>query len=195
MDRAIGDAAAARTAREAVLIDATTGLPYSGAGTTVVVGATFSRPANATPYASGLLVANSTAAGSVVAMAIAVGRVAGGTGMIRRVRIKKSGTGITNASFRLHLYKTDPALSTGITNGDGGVWLTKEATYLGAFDVTIDKVFSDASKGIGLPLIGTEINFDCSAGSQVIYGLLEARGAYTPGSGETFTVALEVLQN
>lgn len=195
MDRAIGDAAAARTAREAVLIDATTGLPYSGAGTTVVVGATFSRPADTTPYIAGDLVANSTTAGSVVAMAITVGRVAGGTGMVRRARIKKSGTGVPNASFRLHLYKTDPALSTGITNGDNGVWLTKESTYLGAMDVTVDRVFSDAAKGIGVPVAGTEINFDCAAGSQTIYALMEARGAYTPVSGETFTVALEVLQN
>lgn len=159
-------------------------------GSTVRISATFTRPADATAYASGDLVANSTTAGSVVALTFTnVGRIAGAGGMIRRARIKKSGSSVTNASFRLHLYSSAP---TTIANGDNGAWLTDGvANYIGSLDVTCDKVFSDGAVGNGIPTVGSEINFT----SQTIYGLIEARGAYAPTTGETFDVSLEVIQN
>jgi hypothetical protein len=80
-------------------------------GFTARPSATFTRPADTNVYASGDLVANSTTAGSVAPMAFTIGRDAlGKGGMVRRVRLRKSGTSITNASFRLHLY-----LQTAIT--------------------------------------------------------------------------------
>lgn len=159
-------------------------------GSTVRITATFARPADTTAYASGDLVANSTTAGSVSALTFTnIGRIAGAGGMIRRARVKKSGGNITNASFRLHLYSATPAT---ITNGDNGVWLTDgAANYLGSIDVTCDKAFSDGAAGNGVPAVGSEINFT----SQTIYGLIEARGAYTPANAETFDVSLEVIQN
>jgi hypothetical protein len=160
-------------------------------GGTALVSATLTRPADTNVYASGDLVANSTTAGSVTPMQFSVARVAGGSGMIRRVRLRKSGTSITNASFRLHLYSASPT----VTNGDNGVWLSDQAaTYLGGLDVTLDRAFSDGAAGNGLPISGSEINFDLAAGL-VVYGLLEARGAYTPISAEVFIASLEVLQN
>lgn len=166
-------------------------LPAEVVGISSLASASFTRPANTTAYASGDLVANNASAGSVAPMQFAVARVSGGSGMIRRARIRKSGTGVTSASFRLHLYRASPTPS----NGDNDAWLTSEAAnYMGAIDVTVDRVFTDGAAGNGVSVSGSEINFDLSSG-QVIYGLLEARGAYTPASGETFTVELEVLQN
>jgi hypothetical protein len=159
------------------------------------VGATFTRPANTTPYASSQIVANSVTASSVTPLTFAVSRVNDSSVRIRRARMKKSGTSITNASFRLHLYKLNPTLSLGVANGDGGTWLTTESDYLGAIDITMDKAFSDASKGIGTPNNGTEMDLIPSPGTQNIFGLLEARGAYTPVSAEVFTVTLEVDQD
>lgn len=160
-------------------------------GRTVKPTATFSRPADTTAYASGDLVANSTTAGSVVPLSWSVARVTAGSGMIRRARFRKTNTVLTNASFRLHLYTSAPTPS----NGDNGVWLTDQsATYLGAIDVTFAKAFTDGCAENGVPNTGSEINFALASG-QTIYGLLEARAAYTPTSGETFTVDLEVLQN
>lgn len=150
--------------------------------------ANFTRPSDTTAYASGDLVANSTTAGSVTPMSWPVSRVAGSGGMIRRARIRKSGTGITNASFRLHLYSVAPTAA----NGDNGAWSTSgAANYLGAIDVTVDKAFTDGAAGNGAPNAGSEINFT----SDTVYGLLEARGAYPPASAEVFTVDLEVLRN
>lgn len=153
--------------------------------------ANFTRPADTTAYASGDLVANNTAAGSVVPLSWAnLPRSSGGAVQVRRARVKKTNTGVTNAQFRLHLYGASPT----VTNGDNGAWLSTQSTYLGSIDVTIDKAFSDAAEGCGVPQsnTGTEINIVCSA--TTIYGLLEARAAYTPGSAETFTVELEVFQ-
>lgn len=157
--------------------------------------ANFTRPADTTAYASGDLVANSGTAGSVVALDWSTAtRVAAGSAAVRRARLKKSGTGVTSASFRLHLYSADPAASTGISNGDNAAWLTKIAGYLGAIDVTVDKVFSDGAAGNGSPNVGGEINFVLGSG-QHLYGLLEARGAYTPANAEVFTVELEIYRN
>lgn len=151
----------------------------------------FTRPADTTAYASGDLVANSTTAGSVTPVTLAAARISGGTGSIRKVEIRKSGTSITNAIFRVHLYLTSPT----VTNGDNGAWLSNNvANYLGAFDVVMDRAFSDGAAGTGVPLAGGEINFVAS-GSANVFALVEARAAYTPASAEVFTLRLEVLQN
>lgn len=152
----------------------------------------FTRPANTTAYAIGDLVANNTTNTSVVPLSWTIARVAAGSVMIRRVRLKKSTTTTSNASFRLHLYRTSPAT---ITNGDNGAWSTSYSDYIGAFDITCDRAFTDAAHGsAGNPLNGTDICLKLSSGS-TIYGLLEARAAYAPGSEEVFTVELEAVQN
>lgn len=158
-------------------------------GFTARIDASFTRPADTTPYASGDLVANSTTAGSVNPMAFQIGRKSlGRGGTIRRARLRKSGTSVTNASFRLHLYSAVPTF----TNGDNGAWLSnKSADYVGAIDVVVDKAFSDGAAGNGVPLIGQEINFTANT----YYGVLEARGAYTPASAESFSLILECQQN
>lgn len=153
--------------------------------------ASFTRPADTTAYASGDLVANSTTSGSVTPMSFTAARVAAGNFMIRRARLSKSGTGVTNAAFRLHLFTASP----GVTNGDNGVFLsTQAATYLGYFDVTSMMAFSDGASGIGAPGVGSEHGVALASG-QTIYGLTEPRGAYTPISAEVFTWTLEDYQN
>jgi hypothetical protein len=110
------------------------------------------------------------------------------------VKLETSGTSTTNASFRVHFYSSDPSASSGIANGDNGAWSTNKAGYLGAVDVTIDKAFADGAAGHGTPNTGSEISFVVSGGAtkQVLYGLIEARAAYTPTSGETITVTPEL---
>jgi hypothetical protein len=96
--------------------------------------ASFMRPNDTTAYASGDLVANSTTAGSVVPMSFPLGgNSMPGTTRVARVRLSKSGTTATNASFRVHLYGASPV----VANGDNGAWSTDQAAnYLGAIDVT-----------------------------------------------------------
>jgi hypothetical protein len=157
-------------------------------GVVAKVTATYTRPADTTAYAAGDLSANSTAAGSVVPMTFAISRVAGYGGAIRKARLKKSGTSVTNAQFRLHLYSSSPTPS----NGDNGAYLTdKAADYAGSIDFLVDKVFTDGASGNGVPNVGSEINFT----ADTYHGLMEVRGAYTGASSEVFVIDLEIWQN
>jgi len=117
-----------------------------------------------------------------------VGRATGNGGRIKRARMSTSSTSVTNAQFRLHLYTTSPT----VTNGDNGAWLSNQAaTYVGFLDITIDKAMSDGAAGVAGFTAGAEVLFT----AVTLYGLLEARAAYTPTSAGTFTVTLEVAQN
>jgi hypothetical protein len=143
-----------------------------------IASARFTRPSDTTAYASGDLVANSTTAGSVAAMQIAV---TPGLRQLRRVRIHTSSTNVTNAAFRVHFYGSAPTAA----NGDNAAWSTSAAAnYFGSVDVTVDKAFTDGAAGQAT----TEINFG-SAG--ILYALIEARGAYTPTSAGVFNVTVE----
>lgn len=150
----------------------------------VIPSASFTRPGNITAYASGQLVANSTTAGSVVPMTFAIRNENIGS-IVRRVRMRKNSTGVSGSAFRVHFYNVAPT----VTNGDGGVWLSTTSGYIGSFDVTIDKAFSDGSGGAGV--VNNGIDMNVAVGT--IYGLVEARGAYTPVSGEIITVELEIV--
>lgn len=161
------------------------------------VSANFTRPADTTAYAIGDIVANSTTAGSVVALswsiAVAATTQSLATFLIRRARLKKSGTGITNASFRLHIYGTNPAASSGIAGGDNAAWSVNDAAWLGYFDFGSMLAHRDCAQAYAAPASGAEIAHALSSG-QTIYGLIEARGVYTPASAEVFTAELEAFQ-
>ena len=150
----------------------------------VVTSWSFVRPADITAYASGDLVANSTTAGSVIPLTFNVRNENIGS-IVRRIRMRKTSTSVSGSSFRVHLYNASPT----VTNGDNGAWLSTTSGYIGSFDVTIDKAFSDGAGGAGVANNGVDINLIYGT----VYGLVEARGAYTPTSAETFTVELEVV--
>lgn len=153
------------------------------------IAASFTRPNNTTAYSSGQLVANSTTAGSVVPLSFPMGnRFPNGRTRLTRARISKTGTGITNASFRIHIYGVLPTLS----NGDGAAWLSNNAAnWLGNIDVTSMLAFSDGAAGTGSAPAGSEMFLNVPGAN--IYALLMAQGAYTPVANEVFTVTLETL--
>lgn len=175
-------------------------LPVSSSGAAVAVGlivtpsANFTRPADTTTYAVGDLVANSTTAASVVPLSWTAARVAAGSFYVRRLRLKKSTTSTTAALFRVHLYSSNPSASSGIVNGDNGAYSTAATGYVGGFDIQVARTFSDGSMGFGVPIVGAEVNVALASGT-TIWGLIECLGTYAPGSGEVFTVTLEVQQN
>lgn len=178
-------------AMDVVLVNPATGKSYLSSGYAANPSASFTRPADTTAYASGDLIANSTTAGSVVPMQFTVAREAAGSFMIRRVKIATTNASALNTQKRLHLYSAAPTPA----NGDNGAFSTSgRSTYLGAFDVTIDRAFTDGACGFGVPVTGSDIVVKLAAG-QIIYGLLEARSAITPVSAGTITTTLEVLQN
>lgn len=163
--------------------------PVASTGFAAIGTGTFTRPADTTTYASGDLIANSTTAGSVVPLQVAAARVAAGSFGINRIRMRKTGNGVANALFRVHLFSAAPT----VANGDNGVLLTSgSANYIGSVDVDMTRVnvFND----------GAAAQADCGfvvalASGQNIWALIEARGAYAPGNAEQFAVLAEVVQN
>jgi hypothetical protein len=65
--------------------------------------------------------------------------------------------------------------------------------WLGHIAVTVDEAGTAGAVGVGVPVTGAEINFTLTQPQTnvTLYGLLEAKGAYTPASAEVFTVTLE----
>jgi hypothetical protein len=155
------------------------------------VSASFTRPADTNQYAAGDLIANSVTAGSVVPMAFPLGGNAlPGATRITRFRMSKSGTSVTTAQFRLHLYGALPT----VANGDNGAWSSSQAAnYLGSIDgPTTLKAFTDGAADVGAATAGSEFFIRLPSGT-TIYGLLANLSTYTPASAEVFTVTLEMV--
>lgn len=176
----------------------TTPLPTYGPGGLLTVTASFTRPADVTAYATGDLMANSTTAGSVAAVElVAAMRAAGEAIRIERVRLRKSGTGLGNASFRVHLFRKAPTATAGdngVFNASGVLALSEIEGHVGYVDVVMDLAAAVGARGVGVPTTGSGIT--CEAAGAVghetsLWALVEARAAYVPASGETFFVTVE----
>lgn len=186
------------------LVSGTNGLPIKGlageahlgavGGNTVIASANFTRPADAVAYSINDMVANSTTAASVVPMSFTVARINAGTFSIIRARLSTTHTGLSGSeNFRLYLFQSSPTISSG-DNAQMSV-AGRAAGFIGAFEITMGQVFNDGAKGAAGPVAGSQVIGAAAGGSQVIYGVLQALNAYTPVSGETFTVELEVVQD
>lgn len=147
----------------------------------------FTRPADTTAYASGDLMSISTTAGSVDGFRInSLTQTPGGSTLVRRVRIRKTGTNITTCTIRVHLFREDPVT---FANGDNGAFSsTGSADWIGSVDVTVDQAFTDGA--CGQVTLATPLPIRTVGNNSHIWCVCEARSAYTPASGETFTVDL-----
>ncbi len=176
--------------------------------------ATFTRPADTTAYAAGDIVANSTTGASVVPLRFPALRTANGSGVITGGRIIKSDDDLVNASFRLWVFSAQPFASAGYPADNAALTLTYAAmqNFVGMIDFTsfIDAGSANvavanptrnmmpfnASRSQRMPTSDTitagGVTYD---GTQLLYGVLEARAAYTPGNAEQFTVWLDVQQD
>jgi hypothetical protein len=173
-------------------------LPVYGPRGLLTVTASFTRPADTTAYASGDLVANSTTTGSVVPIElIGAARADGEALRIERVRLRKSGASLTNAAFRVHLFRKPPTVTTGdngVFSASGLLSLADIDGHVGSVEVTMDTAAASGARGVGAPTIGSGITCepDGPAGSETsLWAVVEARAAYAPASGETFVVTLE----
>lgn len=162
----------------------------------IAASSTITRPSNTTAYASGDLVANSVTAGSVNALQFTTAaRISGGNGRVTGARIQKTANGVSGAAFRLHLFTVVPTFTA---NGDNdpisGNVVATDKGYLGYIDITAMVGFSDVAWGTGAP-DNTRGGLDFVAVAQILYGVVEARGSYTPASAEVFTVSIMAQQN
>ena len=152
--------------------------------------AQFTRPANTTAYTAGDLVANDTTVGNVVPLQFslpAAGRRR--SGKVKNARLQKSSNTATNATFRLHLFTVAKTL----TNGDNGALVVNDYEgYIGsiALSVATGGILIAGANVITAHSSATDFNFQPTG--SIIYGYLEATGAYAPASGEVFVVDIDV---
>lgn len=154
--------------------------------------ATFVRPANTTDYEPFDLVANSVTAGSVAALSWTGATIggAGGSGVISRATLIKGGTAA--ARFRLHFFKIAPT----VDNGDGGILVVNNVAsdnYIGCtpeFEV-MGGVLKIGGIGGAVGAVDCNIGYSLASGD-TIYGLLETTSAWTPVSGASLAVLLDL---
>lgn len=147
----------------------------------------FTRPADTTAYAIGDLIANSIVAASVVVPTWPTTSQSGGF-YLGGVRLLKSGNVLTNATFRLHAFSSVPVITT---TGDNGVFSTVVSgmtNWIGSFD---GQMLAAGSDGAAVNCTPTEglVNPIQQGQGLPIWMLLQALAAYTPASGEVFTIS------
>jgi len=155
-----------------------------GKGT--VVAASFTRPANATPYASKDAVSDDTASPTVLTFTD-IARVNAGTGYIVKARLMTDQA--TNvARFRLHLFNVAP---TAINDNAAYtlLWANKEER-IGYVDFDGCQTEGTGSDGANAMNDAVRLHFAAAAGARTLYGLLESLDAWTPASGQNFYVEL-----
>lgn len=151
--------------------------------------ATFTRPNDTNAYASGDLVANATAAASAAPMSwTSPGKA---PFEIPCVKLEKStAANISTALFRVHLFLgTIPTIAT---TGDNGVFasvVSGKASWFGSYEGQMEG-FADGGVAICTPYSGLIRPDMMGTPGDLIYGLVEARAAYTPGAEEVFLATL-----
>lgn len=144
---------------------------------------TLVRPADTTQYAIGDLVANSTTAGSVSLL-----RFGNIDGVIETMTLRKTTNVTTAAAFRLWLWAApaaDTLFTLTVTNGDNGAFVPSTwENFIGRLSCTAMEA-SPVAAGAWARLAPDDGSRYLVTG-QRLFGLLEARGAYAPGSAENF---------
>lgn len=166
---------------------------YSPGGLLTVTGS-LTRPANTTAYAIGDIV------GAPIEL-VGVTRASGEAFRIERARVRKTSNVLTNAAFRLHLFRKPPVPNGGAVAdngvfdpGSGVLALADIDGYIGTIDVAMNYAATSGARGVGAPSVGSGIT--CETGAVVgketsIWVIIEPRAAYVPASGETFYVTVE----
>jgi hypothetical protein len=163
-------------------------------GSTFISTATFTRPADTTAYAANDAVSNSTAA--TVAMNFGTQARSNGvhtnsSGLIIGARLYKSTTTVSAATFRLWLFNAAPT-SPAADNAAFTWSASDKASRFGYIDFVSPQA-TDGCDILAAPTLGN-LAFNVASGSS-LYGLLQATGAYSPGSAEVFNIYLHVLQD
>jgi len=161
-------------------------------GNLVMISTEFTRPADTTAYAANDVVSDSTSATTMEALAGAA-RVSGGSGYIVGIRIATDKKSIV-PRIRLHLFNTNGATLA----ADNAAWkdlYADSAKRVGYWDLPAmitgaDSTNSDNSRSIDL---ACRIPFTCAVTS--LYYVTETLDAFTPASGQKFTVTLFVDRN
>ena len=157
----------------------------------VLKSGTLTRPANTTAYGAGDALSTETAASTSMTISDAV-QTNGGAGRITRVRLVKDDTNVTNADFTVHLFNQSDGV--GVTDDNSAftaVNYTSRAAYIADVDLATMTALTD---GAQTPWLTVDIPFVCGDSKKDLFILFEVDSAYTPTSGNVFTLYLDIIQ-
>lgn len=160
-------------------------------GKTLTTSTVYIRPADSTQYTAGDVVADSTSDPHALEFIGAV-RVPGGGGIIQSAILIDSTAEATKPDLELYLFNHRPAMQA-----DNAAWAPTDREMedcLGVISFPLSYFKTAGANGIIQPT-NPSLGFACDANATSLYGVLVARNAYTPVSGEKFVIRLFVLQD
>ena len=167
-------------------------LPVNVGFRTVEILKFITRPANTTAYAADDAISD-TSADNLYNFNNAA-RSPGGSGTIDKCVIVDSADAATRPDLELWLFNTPPAKTT-----DNSAWAVSdtELNFLTGIIVLPAGDFKRgaASGNLAQMQANLGIPFVCRPSSTSLYGQLVVRNAYTPASGEIFTITLSISQD
>lgn len=147
------------------------------------------RPADTAAYTAGDVVSNSTSAPAVMEFE----NIGGSSGRVLLqsafLRLDVSAVPGGMGSFRLHLYSTAPTAIN--DNAAFNLPAGDRSKYLGYVDFATPQDLGDTAF-TQVDYIGKQVAL--GSGETSLYGILETRGAYTPGSATVLSVVLNALE-
>lgn len=147
--------------------------------------AEFTRPANTTAYAAGDAVNDSTTAPTPLVFTNIASN--GRSGYVVGGKLVTDNETVTNGSFRLYLFTESPTMAN--DNEAYGLLYSEAAALIGSLDFTLF-VESVAATNAAVAFESVSRVPFVSWPGFTLYGVLVAKGAYTPASGQTFHVEL-----
>jgi hypothetical protein len=164
-------------------------------GRAIRVSGSFTRPSNTTQYTANTNMADSTSAPTVNTIT-GCARANGGNGVILGASLIDSANQTTAGQFEAWVFDT-----TWTPDNDNAAFTPTDAecANLVAIIPLTTSYVGDATSGAGGNRVyfSDSVNrgFVCGGGSTSLYWALVVRNAYTPVSGEIFTLRLSILQN
>lgn len=162
---------------------------------------TITRPADTTQYGQGEVIASSGTAATAIA---ALPTYTPGIPVeLHSVTLSKPNNNTTNAQFRLWVLDSEPALTNGDNGALAGITMSQVvavfACTVAAGDIYVSQSLADMHDVLAVKTMvgasGAEVGF--TPRRNILMGkkhwfVLEARAAYTPASGEVFSLRLNV---
>jgi hypothetical protein len=179
---------AAASAASVPVVIANDQLNVAIAGQIAPAAVTWTRPTDAAPYSANDVVSNSTSA--TTPQPVALARANDKTGYIVGVRLSTNHKSIV-PRMRVHIYRTD-TLTLSADNAVYKSLYADEAKKITAVDLIALATPADAANSdySAMSDFTMRIPFTPKSGTRNVYVVLEALDAFTPASGDSFTVTL-----
>jgi hypothetical protein len=161
------------------------------------VSGTFTRPADTTAYTAGDAVNNSTTAPTLLTLSDVVNGL-GGTGKIVEIMLVTNNATVTNGTFRVYIFnasytpQADNAVATGVAGHASSLQGYADLPILTADAAGSTSAVTRVNEKVAGGDDGVPMQFACAATDNDLYALIVATGAYTPASGQSFTLSLVV---